>query len=60
METSVAGKEILRKGVQVVIGYICALPSFMGYYPLIPAYFALIAPSVIKITLSSLNSFGVK
>ena len=41
METSVAGKEILRKGVQVVIGYICALPSFMGYYPLIPAYFAL-------------------
>ena len=41
METSVAGKEILRKGVQMILGYICALPSFMGYHPLIPVYFSL-------------------
>lgn len=41
METSIAGKEIIRKGVQIGIGYICAIPSYMGYYPLIPAYFAL-------------------
>ncbi|MBO5260439.1 MAG: SpoIIE family protein phosphatase [Agathobacter sp.] len=41
METSVAGKEILRKGVQIILGYICALPSFMGYHPLIPVYFSL-------------------
>lgn len=41
METRVAGKEILWKGVQFAVGYICTLPDIMGYYPLIPAYFAL-------------------